>query len=1001
MQQLSIADNMRSQALPLLLSVLFFLVPFALAVFADEAFRSDYQHVLVGTPQAHTTFFHRPSAASKASLLYTLSEKSILGAINPRDGSFVWRQDLREGGDNGTTFGGYLKAGGAENTIVSGTEAGVRAWDAADGRLIWECSIIGKVKGLEVLEIEGTNKDVLALSHKDDKTLVSRLSSSTGQIIWQYVDQRLAIVKSRNPDVIQITDGHSGDVPQELSASATRVYYVSIHSTLLTGSKIIVTALDATSATQHGQHTFNCDNKDPILQASSNSAAPILVWADSTFKTLKINLLGSKHVTTITTEDHGEDVEAVVLHAPNSINAQAHFLLHYQTSKSNWAEVYHIDLSSSSVQKSYDLPRLGGKGAFSTNSVDANVFFARNTDFETVLVSSASHGVLERWPVRPKSHGGLVNPEGIASAASEVVSRGDSRFAVRSAVALSSGDWHLIRNGEPIWLRPESLAGVVAAGWAEIPIEEDLVRELTAESQDNVLSAYIHRVRRHARDLQRLPVWIAKLPFRVFGGLLGDEGSSDGQTLQRDNFGFNKVVIVVTEKGRVMALDTRADGRILWSTQAITVPANARWQVKNIEVGDKVAIITAVNGEYVIVESLTGNIRKYQPPELTSDIDTFITLPGDVLESNRIVIDKDGVPSVPKGVLGKSTTIVTKLSSGSIAGWSSFGKPKCSLAWEFATLQDEEIRSVITRPAHDPVASIGKVLGDRNVLYKYLNPNLVLITATSLVAATLSVYLLDAISGQTLYTNTHTGVDTTKAIATTLSENWFTYTLYSDPSILMTNSSSYDPLPKGYQLIISELYESPFPNDRGPLESAKNFSTLNTNPDIAAVPHVFSQSYVLPGPISRLTTTSTLQGITPRSILCVLPTLSALLALPVTFLSPRRPINRDPTAAEAEEGLYKYNPILDFNPQWMITHKREVLGLKGVITTPTLMESTSLVFAYGDVDVFGTRVAPIGTFDVLGKGFSRLQLVGTVVALAVGTGILAPMVSRSVDPSAY
>ena len=64
-----------------------------------------------------------------------------------------------------------------------------------------------------------------------------------------------------------------------------------------------------------------------------------------------------------------------------------------------------------------------------------------------------------------------------------------------------------------------------------------------------------------------------------------------------------------------------------------------------------------------------------------------------------------------------------------------------------------------------------------------------------------------------------------------------------------------------------------------------------------------------------------------------------------------------------------------------------------VITSPSLLESTSLVFAFGTVDIFGSRVSPIGAFDILGKGFSKLQLVLTVVALAVGTTLVAPFVS--------
>ena len=99
---------------------------------------------------------------------------------------------MKEGRDNGTIFEGYLRPGGAEDTIVSGTGGDVRAWDAADGRLVWECTTLGKIRGLEVLDIAGLDKDVLVLSQRDDRNLVSRLSSLTGQIVWQFGDERSA-----------------------------------------------------------------------------------------------------------------------------------------------------------------------------------------------------------------------------------------------------------------------------------------------------------------------------------------------------------------------------------------------------------------------------------------------------------------------------------------------------------------------------------------------------------------------------------------------------------------------------------------------------------------------------------------------------------------------------------------------------------------------------------------------------------------------------------------
>jgi hypothetical protein len=102
-------------------------------------------------------------------------------------------------------------------------------------------------------------------------------------------------------------------------------------------------------------------------------------------------------------------------------------------------------------------------------------------------------------------------------------------------------------------------------------------------------------------------------------------------------------------------------------------------------------------------------------------------------------------------------------------------------------------------------------------------------------------------------------------------------------------------------------------------------------------------------------------------------------------------VDRDATAAETEEGLFRYAPYFDFDGKWYLSHARDVAGIKEVLSRPTLLESTSLIFAFGS-DIYGTRATPSQAFDVLGKSFSKLQLVLTVVALGVGVAILAPMV---------
>lgn len=164
------------------------------AIFVDEVDHLDFHHALLGTPSPQSTFFHQPSSSSNASLLYTLSEKSIVGAVNPRDGAIVWRQDLTQlGSSQGVE--GFLRASDGEATVVSAIGDKVTAWGASDGKLHWERKVSGAVvKDLELLELEDgrTNnhaRDVLVLS-EGKGGLVQRLDATTGTVKWEFKDER-------------------------------------------------------------------------------------------------------------------------------------------------------------------------------------------------------------------------------------------------------------------------------------------------------------------------------------------------------------------------------------------------------------------------------------------------------------------------------------------------------------------------------------------------------------------------------------------------------------------------------------------------------------------------------------------------------------------------------------------------------------------------------------------------------------------------------------------
>ncbi|KAJ5941469.1 hypothetical protein N7516_001637 [Penicillium verrucosum] len=901
----------------------------AAAIYSDEVNHIDFHHALLGTPSPDSTFFLKPSTSSNASLLYTLSDKLLVGAVNPPR----WHAGMAP---EHLAVGGLALTWDGNDAVVATMGNYIASWGAQDGKLGWENQVSqGAVADLELLELVDATatfgvRDTIAVIASEGTGIVRRLDGNTGKSVWEFKDA-------------------SGDLPFQVSSSSTEIFYISLQSGMLKGFKIKVTVLDPLTGQQIRQQILNSEadvaTSESVLYVGANSASPIIVWADKSQKSLKVNVIGTKEITSIAIDNTtGSEIRKITVHAPQHLNALPHFLVHFETESGAWAEVYHVDLVSAKVTKAYRLPYLPGQSAVAASVIDANVYFTRITDQEATVVSSASHGILGRWDLqKPSSNIAL-------HSVSEVVAKGKS-VAVRSALFRKHGDWQLIRNGQIEWTRHEGLIDAVAATWAETDTQEDLAHELEIEGHDTLYGAYLHRVKRHVRDLEHLPDWLKDLPKRILSSILTDEVSN------LDSFGVAKSVIVATKNGHVYALDTGNHGAVSWGIQAVET---SQWNVKAILASPGVATIYSDDGSSVTVDVSTGEIvsRIESSNSKLHSIAVFGAQDGSSLAT--VGVSEDGTPIT--AFADEDGFLVTTSVDGRVLGW--------------------KVVEATARPAHDPVASIGRVLGNRSVLYKYLNPNLALVTAVNEQTHTASFYLLDGVSGKVLHAVTQAGVDSKQPIASVMSENWFAYSFWGD--VDGSESSA-----KGYQLVISELYESPFPNDRGVLDSTTNYSSTATLP----LPHVISQAFMIPEPISHMAVTQTRQGITTRQLLCTLPSSNSLVGIPRPVLDPRRPVDRDPTTAEAEEGLFRYAPYLDFDGKWYLSHTRDVAGIKAVLSCPTLLESTSLIFAYGS-DIYGTRATPSQAFDILGKSFSKLQLVLTVVALGAGVTVLAPMTRR-------
>ena len=162
------------------------LVQLAGAIYADEAYQLDFHHALLGLPRAEHTLFQRPSANSRASLLYTLSEDDVLGAVNPKDGALIWRQVLAIGDEEETKSQGVIKLGGNGDTIFSAVGGRLQAWNALDGKLAWQVQEQGTFRALEVLAGSDGSYDVFASIEINAGTgyLVKRYAGLSGAPIW-------------------------------------------------------------------------------------------------------------------------------------------------------------------------------------------------------------------------------------------------------------------------------------------------------------------------------------------------------------------------------------------------------------------------------------------------------------------------------------------------------------------------------------------------------------------------------------------------------------------------------------------------------------------------------------------------------------------------------------------------------------------------------------------------------------------------------------------------
>lgn len=142
-----------------------------------------------------------------------------------------------------------------------------------------------------------------------------------------------------------------------------------------------------------------------------------------------------------------------------------------------------------------------------------------------------------------------------------------------------------------------------------------------------------------------------------------------------------------------------------------------------------------------------------------------------------------------------------------------------------------------------------------------------------------------------------------------------------------------------------------------------------------------------------------------------------IISIPRRLLDPRRPMGK-PTSKDKEEMLIPYDNMIAIDTRKIISHEyqvrlplhggdqsecdaewywtwwKQVQGATSLLSSPALVESTSLLLAYGQ-DLFLTRgLTPSGTFDILSDNFNKIQLLLTLGGLSAGIFVAKPAVKR-------
>ncbi|KAG0503467.1 hypothetical protein HPP92_003539 [Vanilla planifolia] len=891
------------------------------ALYEDQVGLADWHQRYIG--KAKQAVFHSHKTGRKRVIVST--EENVIASLDLRTGEIFWRHVL---GQNDSV--NHVDIAHGKYVVTLSSEGSVlRAWNLPDGQLIWESVLQFSASSRPLLYVprnSGLEKD--AMIFVTGGGWLHAISSIDGEIIWK---KELSTESLDFQLVFKQDDNDS-------------IYAVG----LLDSSDLVVYHISA----KNGE--FLRESKTFFPGGFCGSMAlvseDILVALDST-----------------------TSIIVVVDFSGSSANFQQTYISGLIPEFSGIASLVPLKLSglfALRIDSTMVLVQVSSLGELVV--IDKFIHPIAISDSLSVSEGDQAFAIVENAEARVHIRVKIVNdfPNDILIETVEIdpqrghvqkvfinnYVRTDRSNGFRALLVMEDHTLLLVQQGKIVWSREDALASVIDSTTFELPVEKDGVS--VAKVEHNLFEWLKgHMLKLKGTLMLATPADIAAIQQMRLK-------SSQKTKMTRDHNGFRKLIIVLTKAGKLFALHS-GDGHVVWFLIIM------HWRrTLSVLVVAKCGLSDRESFIFSIVDSYTEKEQSSQ--NIPNSILLVIPLPFTDQTEQRLhlVIDSDFdahlFPRTADSVnifLREISNIYwfsADASAGIIKGYSVQGKCKSDMkdVYCFGTRElwsivfpshSEKLATIASRKMNEVVHTQAKVIADQDVMYKFISKK----------SSFVSTVAPKAAEGIGLVTPDEAWV---------VSENWVVYHYF--------NLRAHR-----YEMSVIEIYDESRSDNNNVFKLALGKHNLTSPISSYSRPDVMvkSQSYFFTHSVKAMTVTTTAKGITSKQLL-VGTIADQVLALDKRYLDPRR--SAEPTQSEKEEGIIPLTDSLPTIPQSYATHSLQVEGLRGIVTFPTKLESTTLVFSYG-IDLFFTRIAPSRTYDSLTDEFSYGLLLLTIAALLI------------------